>query len=374
MVTTKVIKIDQPSQIAPAVAQAAEILRQGGLVGFPTETVYGLAANAGLPDSLARLHEVKHRPPDQPSTLHIGAKSQVDRYVPGLSLLDKEFLRKAWPGPLTVIFDLKPLAQKQLQEIIPSHQWQALYRDGTIGIRLPDQPVAQQLLSALDDPIVAPSANIANQPAPNCAEDVLQQLDGQIDLLLDAGPTRYAKSSTIIRLSDGDMEILRPGVLDEGTLTRMRSLTILFVCTGNSCRSPMAQGLCCKALAEKIDCPIDELSQKGYKVLSAGVMAFDGGPASAEAVQACREAGVDISQHRAQRLTQDLVSRADYVFVMDRSHGKGVTDTWPQAAERTQLLGGENDIADPIGGDLDVYRSCAQQIDRGVHERLNEIG
>ena len=371
--TTKVIKIAQPNEIAPAAAEAAEVLRQGGLVGFPTETVYGLAANADLPASLDRLYEVKQRPGDQASTLHIGSIEQLGRYVPRISPLDREFLRKAWPGPLTVIFSLKPFEQKQLQDIVPEHQRRALYRQGSIGVRLPDQAVAREMLCGVGAPVVAPSANRAGQPAPTCGEDVLEQLDGQIDLLLDAGATRYAKSSTIICLCDDEMEIIREGVLDEGALRRMRSLTLLFVCTGNSCRSPMAEGLCRGALAEKAGCSIDELPEKGYKVVSAGVSAFDGGPASGEAVQACREVGVDISQHRSQRLTADLLGRADYVFVMDRSHLQGVTALWPEASPRTMLLAGDNEVSDPIGGGIEVYRACADQIAGGVSKKLDEI-
>ena len=371
--TTKVIRITQPSEIAPAAAQAAEVLRKGGLVGFPTETVYGLAANADLPESLTRLHQVKQRPKDQPSTLHIGERRQLDRYVPHLSPLDKQFLRKAWPGPLTVIFSLSPAQQKQLQDTLPQHQWQALYCHAAIGARLPDQPVAQQMLSGVNSPVVAPSANRAGQAPPNCGPDVLAQLDGQIDLLLDAGPTRYAKSSTIIRLRDDNMEIIRPGVLDEAALKRMRSLTILFVCTGNSCRSPVAAGLCRKELAEKVGCSIDELPKKGYKVLSAGVLAFDGGPASDQAVQVSREAGVDISGHRVQRVTPELLGRADYVFVMDHSHLQEVTAASPNVQDRTMLLDGDREVADPIGAGIEVYRACAKQIASGLRERLQGI-
>lgn len=371
--TTKVIKIARSDEIAAAAAEAAEVLRRGGLVAFPTETVYGLAANADLPASLARLYELKERPPNQASTLHIGRRKQVDRYVPDLSPLDKAFLRKAWPGPLTVIFSLKPNQQKQLQETLPAHQWEALYYQGGIGVRLPDHPVAQELLGELDVPIVAPSANRAGQAPPNCADDVLDQLGGQIDLLLDAGTTRYAKSSTIIRLSDDKMEIVRPGVLDQGTLRRMRSMTILFVCTGNSCRSPMAEGLCRKELAEKLGCSIDELSEKGYKIVSAGMLAFEGLSATAEAVQVCRETGVDVSKHQSRRVTAELLEQADYVFVMDLSHYEGVIGVAPQAKGRTALLDGDREIADPIGADVEVYRACAAQIAGGVRARLNEM-
>lgn len=367
---TKVIKANAPSEISQAVAQGCQVLKNGGLVAFPTETVYGLAAAADSPGGMERLRQLKRRPPNKPFTLHIGKWSHLERYVPDLSFLERQFLLKGWPGPLTVVFQIDQHRANLINNTLTSDLIETLYHNNSIGIRLPDHGVAEQLLMAVGSPVVAPSANLDGQPPPTNPDDVLQQLAGQIDLLLDAGPTRYNKASTVVRLDGNDIEILRTGVLDQGTIQRMRRLTILFVCTGNTCRSPMAEGFGRSLLAKKLSCPVDKLGEKGYNVTSAGVIACSGVGPTSEAVEVCREVGVDISGHGAGLLTPDLIRQADCVFAMDRSHYRAVVGMVPEAAGRTALLIEDNDIIDPLGGSLGVYRDCAKRIADGVNQRL----
>jgi len=376
---TRVIKVESSLEgLDHAVEEAVAVLSEGGLVGFPTETVYGLAANAAVEASLEKLAEIKQRPANKPFTLHIGDKSVLSRYVPDLSLLNQQLLRKAWPGPLTVVFDLNAGQMEQVREQLPEQQVEALYHNCSIGIRLPDHPVARELLSEVHDPVVAPSANLSGEAPPTSAEEVLEELADRIELVLDGGATRYAKASTIARLTDDNLEILREGVLDEGTVRRMRTVTILFVCTGNICRSPMAEGFGKQILAEKLGCSVDDLAEKGYKIISAGIMAYDGAEVSPEAIKACEEANVDIRSHGSRYLTADMLEQADCVYVMDRTHHRAVMELAASRGmrnldRRLDFLSKEGDIADPIGMSLDTYRRCAKKIARSVRERLDEI-
>ena len=376
---TRIIKFGPSREgIDEAIGQAVEVLTKGGLVGFPTETVYGLAANADLPESVQKLAKIKQRPVNKPFTLHIGDKKVVSRYVPNISLLNRQLLRKAWPGPLTVVFNLNAEQMEQVREKLPAQQVEALYHNHSIGMRLPDYPAAQQLLTAVEKPIVAPSANISGEMPPISADEVLSELSGKIDLLLDGGTTRYAKASTIARLTGDSLEILREGVLDADVIRRMRSLTILFVCTGNSCRSPMAEGFCKQMVADKLDCSVDQLEEKGYKIESAGVLAYDGAQASPESIEVCREAGVDICSHKARYLTAGLLEHADIVYVMDRTHRQAVmelaiSENKQSLGRRLDFLSHQGDIADPIGMSLETYRRCAKRIAESVKERLAEI-
>ena len=370
---TKCLKPTTDDELTAAIDQARNVLNAGGLVAFPTETVYGLAAAAHLPAAIDRLAQLKQRPDDKPFTLHIPDQTELQRYVPGLSPINTRFLQKAWPGPVTVIFTLSPAQRLAVTANLPCDQIDQLYHNHSIGIRLPDNNVARRLLAAIPAPVVAPSANLAGAPPATAPADVLDQLDGQIDLLLDAGPTRYAKPSTIVKLDQHDLDIIRVGVLDAPTIGRMRAICILFVCTGNTCRSPMAQAICRHRLAQQLSCSVDQLPDRGYNIISAGVMACPGANASPEAQSACRELRVDIADHRAQPLTVDLIHRADFVFAMTESHRQAIVDLAPQAAARTTLLAQHGNIDDPIGMGMDQYRICAQVTDQSIRRRLAEM-
>jgi protein-tyrosine phosphatase len=197
-------------------------------------------------------------------------------------------------------------------------------------------------------------------------------LDGQVDLVLDAGRTRYGKPSTVVRVHGGGYEILREGVLDERTIRRLTQVNFLLVCTGNTCRSPMAEGLLRRLLAEHLGCNEAELTERGYHIESAGTAGLEGMAASQPAVEVLRRRGIDLSGHRGSALTLESIQRADYILTMTAGHSDRVTTMSSAARDRCRLLD-DQDIEDPLGADEETYARCADRIERALRLRLEEI-
>lgn len=368
---TEIIKLNPDDPDITQIKKAAEVIDAGALVAFPTETVYGIAC-AAKADSLARLDNIKNRAADKYYTLHISDKKQSRSYLPNIGLRAEKLIKTAWPGPLTIVFELDELSIKKLRNSIKNEVFQCLYRNNSIGIRCPDNTVASLLLQQTTHPVVAPSANISSRPPAVNAEEVIEQLDGQIDLLLDTGLCRYQRSSTVVKISNNRLEILRPGVYTAQKLQEASKVKFLFVCTGNTCRSPMAEAMFSKYLAEKLDSKVDNLDKMGYKVLSAGTMGLVGVAASQEAVMACAAKGFDIKKHKSAALSQKLIEESDYIFVMSSSHRKQIVEVNPEAADKCFLLA-DKDVPDPIGQSQKVYDDCASVIEQAVKKKIGGL-
>ncbi len=372
LMQTKVIKLDPDRADIAKIKEAAALVDGGGLVAFPTESVYGIACRAQN-DSLIKLNNLKGRDSDKYYTLHIGQKNEAKKYVPTVGLKAEKLIRNAWPGPLTIVFELDDHDMAKQQISLKREAFESLYKNNSIGIRCPDNPVASILLRLTHNPIVAPSANVTGEPPATDAEEVLARFSGQIDLLLDAGPCKYKKSSTVVKIDKKKLEILRPGVYSQVELEEMSEVKFLFVCTGNTCRSPMAAGIFRKYLSEKLQCEVDQLDKMGYKVFSAGIIDLESSPASAEARAACADKGIDITAHRSKILSRELIEENDFIFAMGRTHVERVTALSPKAANKCMLMAENKDIPDPIGQGQQVFNRCADLIEKAVKKRISEL-
>ena len=190
------------------VERAAEVLRAGGLVAFPTETVYGLGADASNPAAVARVFEAKGRPPDHPLIVHLSDAALLGRWAVEIPDAARHLAHAFWPGPLTILLRRAPDVPDEVTG----------GRD-TVGLRVPDHPVALQLLRAVGTGVAAPSANRFGRVSPTRADDVVDELGGEVDLVLDGGPCRVGVESTIVDLSGEEPVVLRPGGIGLERLT-----------------------------------------------------------------------------------------------------------------------------------------------------------
>ncbi len=372
LMRTKVIKLDAAKADIAKIKEAAAVVDAGGLVAFPTETVYGIACRVKS-DSLIKLDSLKGQRQEKHYTLHISRPSEVGKYVPTISLRTQKLIKNVWPGPLTIVFPLNEQDMHKQQKNLKRETFEGLYKNSSIGIRCPDNPIASILLRLIHHPVVAPSANITGQNPAVEPNQVLEQLSNQIELLLDAGPCKYKKSSTVVKIGKKELEVLRPGVPSQTELQALSTVKLLFVCTGNTCRSPMAEGICRKYLAEKLKCKVDELDKTGYKVSSAGIMDLAGAPASGEAIATCEALGIDITAHRSKVLTPELIQESDFIFAMEQIHYNHITALCSEAQSKCALLAENHDIIDPISQTQEFFNNCATLIEKAVKKRIDEF-
>ena len=352
---TEVFRVKGGSKRAgEAIRRAAKLLADGGIVAFPTETVYGLGVNASLPQTVDRLYDLKGRDRNKPLTVHVADAEDVKELVGDIPVAGKRLMERCWPGPLTILFTKG---------------------DGsTVGVRLPDHELARELIRQAHCPVLAPSANLSGEPPATNADDVLAKFDGKIDAVLDGGPTQFGESSTVVRLAANGYRVEREGVLSGERLRRAMNTSILFVCSGNSCRSPIAEGLCRKMLAEKLGVPPAELDEHGYAIASCGTRAIMGVPASIESQIAARDLGVDLSEHLSRPMTGKMLKSADVIYVMTPEQMEEVLNLSPEAKGRVMLLDPKGrPTEDPHGGDLETYRRCAFTIQEALRKRLKDL-
>ena len=199
---TLILPVDPRTPQPDVIVRAAQCLREGGLVAFPTETVYGLGANALDGAAAARIFEAKTRPAHDPLIVHVAQASEITRVAHSIPALAWQLADAFWPGSLTLVLPRQPL----VPDVVTAG-------GSTVAVRVPRHPVASALIAAAGVPVAAPSANLFSRPSPTTAAHVLSDLAGRIDLILDGGATDVGVESTVLDLTSTPPRILRPGAV-----------------------------------------------------------------------------------------------------------------------------------------------------------------
>ncbi|MFP4200538.1 MAG: L-threonylcarbamoyladenylate synthase [Clostridia bacterium] len=331
-----------------SIREAAALIAAGELVAYPTETVYGLAADALSPEAVEKVFEAKGRPRSRPLLVAVrdleSACDLVEEVPKSANLLAGVF----WPGPLSIVLT----ASGRVPEGVTAGR-------GSVGLRCPAHPVSRALVEEVG-PITSPSANISGRRSPKTVEEVLCDLDGRIAAVIDGGPVPGGRESTVVDIRDG-FEIVREGAIGASEISTLLSFerrdlgrrrTVVFVCSGNTCRSPLA--------ASVLRSTLENL---GLLTLSAGTAATWGLPASGGALTAAEESGYDLHGHRSRGLVDVPWEDVALVVGMTRRHARDVGDHLrrlglddPPPIVTMDDLVGIGDVPDPFLGPPEEYQ------------------
>jgi L-threonylcarbamoyladenylate synthase len=207
---TLILKINSRNPEKEKIKIAAQILKEGGLVAFPTDTVYGLAADAGNTAAVKKIYKVKKRPRANPLPILIAGKNDLKKYASQISTEAKRLTDKFWPGPLTLVL----LKKKNIPNIVTADL-------PCVGVRVPDNAVALALIQALGRPIATTSANIASKPSPVTSRGVKKYLNNKIELILDGGKTKLGRESTVLDCTASPPILLRLGAISKNKLEKI---------------------------------------------------------------------------------------------------------------------------------------------------------
>ncbi len=351
---TRVVRVDAEHPDPTALKRAVSVLEKGGVVGVPTETVYGLAVHPSSPEAIRRLRELKGDRGEKPFSYHIGVETELAGLGVEMPELGRRLAKRYWPGPLTLVVPRGANEQ--------------------IGIRMVGHAIARDLIQLARSPLFMTSANRSDELPAHDAESVQKAFDGMIDLILDAGPAQLRSSSTVVRVTPLRWEILREGFLTREMIVQTVDRFVLFVCSGNTCRSPMAKALSRLELARRAGIPLEHSEEGGTRFDSAGVYAGGSDGASPHARAAVAELGAFLDDHHSQPLTPELTAQADEIYTMSKVHLAFVQELLPpEQRSKVMLLDPEGrEIPDPFGGDIETYRRTAHHLQSLVHRVVTQ--
>ena len=345
-----------PWQPTEAANQALQHLRAGRCVALPSESTYELVASAFHADALPTTH----------AAIILGDYPQLFDWMSWATGAGERLFRKLGAGPY--LFRGHGGYTHGLAMRLPTKAQQAVIREDRLALRWPEHPIWQEL-SRADLALVTASVEGGVN-----AEATAKNLGDRVACVVDAGPTTHQALPSVVESVGRRCRLARPGPLTQEQLDAVTCCRVLFICTGNTCRSPMAESLCRNMLADRLGCSPAQLGERGFCVQSAGLAAMMGSEASSEAVQVATELGADLAQHRSKPASLELLQWADFTFAMTSGHWYTLRSVDVPGLTPSRMLSPRfEDIVDPIGGSMAVYRTCADQIVGCLQHWLPEI-
>lgn len=361
---------EDPRDIVHVTVQS---LVEGKLVAVPAETAYHVLASGLNPTAVEHLTKLPGRAPDRSPCVFLRSSHEAIDYSPNMSMIASRIAHRGWPGPL--VLQLPVCDPSSLAYQLPAAVRDALIVDNRfLAQRVAAHQAISQAMRLLPGPLVAaPLVDAAGNAA--CNRQQVESLAGKgLAIIVDDGPTHFGGFATAVRIDQNHCTVTSPGVLDQSALTRLGQLTVLLVCTGNTCRSPMAEAILRRLMAERFAGQFAEGQPPPAVAVSAGLSAFPGGPASAEAISVMKQKGLSLVHHQSRAVSDRLIMQADLVLTMTKSHRNAIVQRWPELSSKTHLLSNNNgDVSDPFGGSESVYAACAVQIEQYLRGWVDQI-
>jgi tRNA threonylcarbamoyl adenosine modification protein (Sua5/YciO/YrdC/YwlC family) len=351
----KRLKVTPEAPAPDAIARAVEVLLAGGIVAFPTETVYGICADATNQAAVRKLYAAKGRDPHKACAFLLADAEAAARVAPPMPPLARRLAARYWPGPVTLV--------------VPGKR-----KGATVGLRLPAPELPRALARAARKPLLQTSANRTGEPAALNVAAVQESLGDTVDLALDGGRAPGGKSSTVVLCDRSSVTVVRAGAVPAEEIVRAASELTLLACTGNLCRSPLSEALLRRGLSERLGCAEKDLPRFGHRLASFGTMAMVSKPPPEEAVAVGDEHGVDIRGHRSRIFSPRLLKEARRVWCFARNQFDFLRPYYASRPDDLALIDPTGrEIPDPYGRSAKVYRKVADQIAKAVERRIDEI-